>query len=76
MNCKSCGNSNVADSIVYGYSVKECQVCGYLYGESTILKKIEELNKAKEMGIDPVIYPLHTLLSKVANFKIDRKSVV
>jgi len=71
MNCKSCGNSNVVENIIEGYSVKECQVCGDLHGSADILKKIDEIKKAKEMGIDPIIYPLHSLLQKIPNLKIE-----
>ncbi|NUM34714.1 MAG: hypothetical protein HUU50_09230 [Candidatus Brocadiae bacterium] len=71
MNCKNCGSSNVTETIVEGYTVKECQVCGHLHGSQEVLQKIEEIKKAKETGIDPIIYPLHSLFQKISNLKIE-----
>ena len=71
MICSNCGSSNIKDKIIEGYDVKECQVCDFLYGNGEFIKKIEEIREARVEGIDPLIYPLHKLLNKMSDLKIE-----
>ena len=71
MICENCGSSDIKASVIEGYKVDECQVCGQLHGDPESIRVILEIREAKEMGIDPQIYPLHKTLQRVTSFRVE-----
>ena len=71
MVCENCGSHNIKEKAIEAHRVIECQVCGYLHGDQDAIQKIKELKEAKDLSIDPVIYPLYKTINSVPTFHIE-----
>ena len=68
--CPDCGNSDVRAAGAPGAFVRECGLCGALFGDPAAVQTLEDEREARREGVDPAVWPLVRALRRLAGMTV------
>lgn len=72
--CEECGNRALVAVVRDGAEYFECELCGALAGEDSVVLAAQLRREARERGYDPIVYPLVDTLERVVGLRVTRAS--
>ena len=74
MECDACGSRNVTRREIEGHLLWECNLCSNMQGDDIAVRRIEELRRGRERGLDDEVIPLVTALENAGAFHVEQAS--